>query len=134
MTEKAGLPEPIEDGKRDNALDFGRHPSAPATIKPANIQEWKKSVSPTFTNYFSTKYDRLMKEWEDLITEYWWNKAVYESSMGFKPVIGKTYYLYQREWDGQVWLSLLAPQESGWTERFIGGFQLTPEHSWKKVS
>jgi len=125
------LPKPIEDGKRDNALSYGRSPSSPASIKPEDIQSWIKSVSPTFSHYFEEKYEVLKKQWEDLVQEYYWNKSVYEAEINFTPTIGNTYYLYQRE-NGSVFLSLLPLTSTGW-KGYIGAFKLTPEHSWTKV-
>lgn len=122
------LPKPIEDGKRDNALSYGRTPSSPASITPEDIQGWIKTVEPTFGRYFKEKYDRLKNDWEALVKEYYWNKAVYEAEISFKPKIGETYHLYERE-NGTYFLSLLSYQETRW-EGYMGSFKLTPEHSW----
>lgn len=124
------LPKPIEDGKRDNTLSYGRTPSSPASITPEDIQKWIKTVEPTFAHYFKEKYERLKNDWEELVKEYYWNKAVYEAEINITPVIGRTYYLYERK-NGKYFLSLLSYEETRW-EGYMGSFKLTPEHSWLK--
>ena len=124
------LPEPIEDGKRDNSLSYGRTPSSPANLTPEDIQGWINTVEPTFGHYFKEKYDRLKDDWEALVKEYHWNKAVYEAQINFKPKIGTSYFLYQKP-NGKHFLSLLSHKETNW-EGYIGEFKLTPEHSWIK--
>ena len=124
------LPKPIEDSKRDNALSYGRTPNSPASITPEDIKGWIKTVEPTFGHYFKEKYDRLKDDWEALVKEYYWNKAVYEAEINFKPKIGQTYYLYERK-NGTYFLSLLSYENTRW-EGYMGSFKLTPEHSWLK--
>ena len=126
----ADLPKPIEYGKRDNSLSYGRTPSSPASITPEDIQGWIKTVESTFGHYFKEKYDRLKDDWEALVKEYYWNKAVYEAEINFKPKIGQTYYLYERK-NGTYFLSLLSYENTRW-EGYMGSFKLTPEHSWLK--
>lgn len=120
----------MEDGKRDNALSYGRTPSSPANLTPEDIRGWINTVEPTFGHYFREKYDRLKDDWETLVKEYHWNKAVYEAEISFKPKIGKTYHLYERT-NGTYFLSLLSHKETNW-EGYMGSFKLTPEHSWLK--
>ena len=124
------LPEPIEDGKRDNSLSYGRSPSSPASITPEDVQGWITAVEPTFAHYFLEKYKQLKDDWEELVSEYHWNKLVYAAEINFKPKIGKMYYLYERE-NGTYFLSMLSHEDTNWSG-YLGAFKLTPEHSWSK--
>ena len=59
------------------------------------------------------------------------NKMVYESSMNFSPLIGHTYYLYERQ-DGSKFISILSHEETRW-EGYIGAFRLKAQYTWEKV-
>ena len=56
---------------------------------------------------------------------------IYEANMGFKPIIGHTYYLYQRK-EAKL-LSIVSPKE--WGERmpydkFLAKVHLLADHTW----
>lgn len=56
---------------------------------------------------------------------------IYEANMGFKPLIGKTYYLYQK--DGKKILSIVSPTEWGKKipfEKFVATVKLLADHTW----
>lgn len=60
---------------------------------------------------------------------------IYNARLSFKPNIGQTYYLYERE-DGSHLLSLVSPKEwgpSGPFKRFVAGVQLLADHTWKEL-
>jgi hypothetical protein len=55
--------------------------------------------------------------------------------MSFKPNIGQTYYVYQKEDDSYL-LSLVSPKEwgrSGPFKEFIAAVQLLADHTWKEL-
>lgn len=61
---------------------------------------------------------------------------IYEAQMSFQPVIGKSYYLYEKE-DGKKNLSLIAPEEWGDKKpfkEFIAKVSLLADHTWKVES
>lgn len=61
------------------------------------------------------------------------SERIYAAKMSFEPLIGKTYYLYERE-DGTDLLSLIAPEEWGRSKsfsRFIAGVKLLADHTWE---
>lgn len=60
---------------------------------------------------------------------------IYNAKLSFKPNIGQTYYLYEKE-DGSSLLSLVSPKEwgrSGPFKRFVSAVQLLADHTWKEL-
>ena len=58
---------------------------------------------------------------------------IYEADMSFSPVIGKSYYLYEKE-NGRKYLSLIGPEEWGNKKpykEFIAKVSLLADHTWK---
>lgn len=70
------------------------------------------------------KANSLMKEFEISI-------MVWESKIAFEPIIGHTYFLY--EFPSGKTLSLIAPDQWGRADSFIGAFLLSSENKWIKV-
>lgn len=60
---------------------------------------------------------------------------IYQANLSFSPVIGQTYYLYEKHND-QFMLSLVSPKEwggSGPFKRFVAAVQLLADHTWKEI-
>ena len=60
---------------------------------------------------------------------------IYNARLSFKPNIGQTYYLYEKE-DGNHLLSLVSPKEwggSGPFKRFVAGVKLLADHTWMEL-
>lgn len=60
---------------------------------------------------------------------------IYDAKLSFKPNIGQTYYLYEKN-DGSHMLSLVSPREwgsSGPFKRFVAAVQLLADHTWKEL-
>lgn len=60
---------------------------------------------------------------------------IYEAQMSFKPLIGHTYHLYEKEQDRFV-LSLIGPQEWGANlpfKNFIASVKLLADHTWIEI-
>ncbi|HNU43003.1 MAG: hypothetical protein UZ12_BCD005001702 [Bacteroidetes bacterium OLB12] len=60
---------------------------------------------------------------------------IYEAQLGFAPVIGQTYYLYEKE-DGSHLLSLVGPKEWGRSKpykNFVAAVSLLADHTWKEI-
>ena len=119
------------DTVRDNALTYGRTPSSPASISPVDIDKWKATVEPTFKHYFTEKYDTLVREYEQLLREYQVNKVLYESAVGFQPIIGTTYYLYKKR-DNTAFISMVEPSLAFWSG-YVGAFKLNAQYTWVEV-
>lgn len=61
---------------------------------------------------------------------------IYSTKLGFAPVIGQTYYLYENE-DVTYLISMIAPHEwgckSSFASKFIAAVRLLADHTWKEV-
>lgn len=60
---------------------------------------------------------------------------IYNAKLSFKPNIGQTYYLYEKN-DGTHMLSLVTPKEwgdSGPFKKFVAAVQLLADHTWKEL-
>jgi hypothetical protein len=61
------------------------------------------------------------------------SERIYNAEMRFTPLIGKIYYLYEREGKRDV-LSLISPQEWGRSRmftRFVAKVRLLADHTWE---
>lgn len=61
---------------------------------------------------------------------------IYEARLGFQPVIGQVYYLYEKR-DSSHILSLVAPQEWGSSmpyQQFISAVKLLADHTWTEIN
>ena len=116
--------------KKPNLLPYGSNVGAPS-IKPTDISSWKDEKVVTTNHYFSSRYDEIKKDYLKLMEEYEWNTLVYNAEFRFKPVMGKVYFLYQKD-DGKLFLSLKEPNE--WDKIFIGAFKLISDNRWEKIN
>ena len=116
--------------KKPNLLPYGSNVGAPS-IKPTDISSWKDEKVVTTNHYFSSRYDEIKKDYLKLMEEYEWNTLVYNAEFRFKPVMGKVYFLYQKD-DGKLFLSLIEPNE--WDKIFIGAFKLISDNRWEKIN
>ena len=116
--------------KKPNLLPYGSNVGAPS-IKPTDISSWKDKKVVTTNHYFSSRYDEIKKDYLKLMEEYEWNTLVYNAEFRFKPVMGKVYFLYQKD-DGKLFLSLIEPNE--WDKIFIGAFKLISDNRWEKIN
>ena len=60
------------------------------------------------------------------------SERIYDAAMGFEPIIGETYYLYEKE-NGTDLLSLVAPHEWGRSykyARYLAKVILLADHTW----
>lgn len=60
------------------------------------------------------------------------SEKIYLADIGFKPLIGKTYHLYQRK-NGKETLSMVGPDEWGKSmpfESYIATVKLLSDHTW----
>lgn len=122
----------MEDKKNPNALTYGISPSAPASIKPVDINKWKADVSPTFKHYYEERYNDLVAQYEKLVRDYEINKLCYEASISFRPTIGHLYFLYRKP-SGTAFFSMVDPKSSFW-EGYVGTFKMNAQYAWEEVN
>lgn len=80
-------------------------------------------------SYATTKIDELRKEYEDTLSLWEWNEYVDSFYIGFEPVIGQTYYLYEGV---TRFISILSPTE--FRRRAIGATKLCVDGYWIQIS
>lgn len=77
--------------------------------------------------------DLLAKQAKDLQNRKEISYQIYSAEMGFKPVVGKTYHLYERE-NGNRVLSLVGPNQWGKKEvpfkDFVATVRMLGDHTW----
>ena len=110
-------------------LTYGSNNGAPA-IKLEDVGGWKQIQAQNANKIFTKKYEEIKDEFKKLVDEVSWNEFVYSATYNFLPVIGETYYLYEKK-DGSPFLSLIAPSE--WNMKFIGATKLESNNKWIKL-
>ena len=117
--------------KKKSLLKYAGEISSPV-IKQDDIKKWESDAVKSVNDHFSQRFNEIKKEYSKLIEEFQWNDLVYKSNYSFKPIQGKTYYLYQRDDKKKsLFLSLIGPKE--WNMLFIGSFKLLSNNKWEKL-
>ena len=111
-------------------LTYGSNIGAPA-IQLDDVDGWKQIQAQKANKTFKTKFEEIKSDLNELVNEVRWNEFVYSSTYNFVPVIGETYYLYEKT-DGTIFLSLIAPNE--WSMKLIGATKLDSNNKWIKIS
>ena len=89
-----------------------------------------KSDSLKANKYFQSRLDELKDEYKRLVEEYNWTKLIYQSTYSFQPILGESYYLYEKK-DKTLFLSLIKPTE--WDRPYVGTFKLLNNGKWEKI-
>jgi hypothetical protein len=110
-------------------LTYGSNIGAPSIILD-DVGGWKRIQAQNANKIFTKKYEEIKDEFKKLVDEVSWNEFVYSATYNFLPVIGETYYLYEKQ-DGSVFLSLIAPSE--WKMKFLGATRLESNNKWIKL-
>lgn len=118
-----------ERGYYSKELTYGSNQGAPA-IRLEDVGGWKQTHAQKANKVFTNKYEEIKEDFKQLVSEVQWNEFVYSANYNFIPVIGETYYLYEKR-DGNIFLSLIAPTE--WRMKFIGATKLDSNNKWIKL-
>ena len=110
-------------------LTYGSNIGAPS-IHLEDIGGWKQIQAQNANKIFTKKYEEIKDEFKKLVDEVSWNEFVYSASYNFVPVIGETYYLYERD-NGSIFLSLIKPDE--WKMKCLGATRLESNNKWIKI-
>jgi hypothetical protein len=116
-------------GYYSKELTYGSNIGAPS-IHLEDVGGWKQIQAQNANKIFTKKYEEIKDEFKKLVDEVSWNEYVYSATYNFLPVIGETYYLYEKN-DGSVFLSLIAPDE--WKMKFLGATRLESNNKWIKL-
>jgi len=118
-----------KNGYYSKELTYGSNNSAPA-IKLEDVGGWKLNQVQKANKVFTKKYDEIKEDFKNLVDEVRWNEFVYSATYNFVPVMGETYYLYEKN-DGSIFLSLISPSE--WNMKFLGATRLDSNNKWIKI-
>ena len=116
-------------GYYSKELTYGSNVGAPS-IRLEDVSGWKQLQAQNANKIFTKKYEEIRDEFKKLVNEVTWNEFVYSATYSFIPVIGETYYLYEKG-NGSPFLSLIAPNE--WGMKFISATKLESNNKWVKI-
>jgi len=137
---KEEIVNPIDPDKivdNPGLVEFGHHVGS-AAIVPADKSKLLGRSMSSMQEQTDMQLGQLKRQMEALIEEAKQiharkeiSERIYGIKLGFKPVISKLYYLYQRE-DLSHMLSLIAPSEWGRSSQpsFIACVKLLSDYTW----
>lgn len=76
--------------------------------------------------------DLIMQQVKDIEDRLKISELIYQAEMRFKPVLGQTYHLYEKETGGHL-ISIIAPDEwgkSATAKQFVSTVKLLGDHTW----
>jgi hypothetical protein len=129
MSEK-DLPDNV--APNPHSLPYASNIGAPVIRPDHSLAGWKHGAVHSANQHYQEKFDELKKEFQALSEEVKWNEIIFNAEMRIKPVIGKEYYLYKKD-DGKYFMSLFAPDECTWGEKFVEKFRLNYDNRWEKA-
>ncbi len=115
-----------------NSLPYASSLSSPVIRPDYSLGGWKVGAVHSANQHYKERFEELKKELQDLSEEVKWNEIIFNAEMRIKPVIGKEYYLYERE-PLKYFVSLFAPNECTWGDKFVGKFRLNYDNRWEKA-
>lgn len=100
-------------------------------FEPDNISLFKIEKTSKIKKYYSSKFEEMTKEYENLMAEIKVNERLYMASHNFEPISGETYHLYKKE-SGEEFLSLISPEQ--WKKfDFIGSYKFLSDGRWEAI-
>ena len=116
-----------------HSLPYASNLGAPVIKPNHSLGGWKTGAVHRANQHYDERFNKLKKELQNLYSEFKWNEIIFNAEMRFKPVIGKEYYLYQKD-DGKYFLSLFAPNECSWGDKYQGSFRLNYDNRWEQTN
>ena len=80
-------------------------------------------------NYASSKMEDIKRQYDETLALWEWNEYVDSFNIGFEPVVGKIYYLYERS---TKFISILSPEV--FKRECIGITKLNCDGYWEKLN
>jgi hypothetical protein len=118
------------------------HTLGSAVIRPEDTGKIKGRAVTAMRQQTQRQMDQLYKQMQTLVDQanelkrrVEVSERIYQTQLNFDPIIGNTYYLYERH-DGTDLLSLIAPEEWGRSrsyKRFVAKAVLLADHTWDVV-
>jgi hypothetical protein len=95
-----------------------------------NVPLFRNLSSKKMMDVFNREQQEIRERIEKMYDEYNTSIMVWESKISFEPIVGKSYFLYN--FAGQLTLSLIAPNEWGRGDDFVGEYLLNSDNKWIK--
>jgi hypothetical protein len=118
------------------------HTLGSALIRPEDTGKIKGRAVTAMRQQTQRQMDQLYKQMQTLVDQanelkrrVEVSERIYQTQLNFDPIIGNTYYLYERH-DGTDLLSMIAPEEWGRSrsyKRFVAKAVLLADHTWDVV-
>lgn len=118
-----------ETGYDANIKPYPTNIGAPLFNMP-DVSIFKSGPCKKMIDVFKREEQEIVERIKKLYDEYQTSMMVWESKISFDPVVGKSYYLYDRI-SGRS-LSLISPDEWGSHKDFLGEFILNSDNKWIK--
>tara|TARA_B100001971_G_scaffold215185_1_gene259364 strand:- start:31645 stop:32169 length:525 start_codon:yes stop_codon:yes gene_type:complete len=113
---------------------FSVVPTEQGVIKGKAMQAMSEQTQMHLDQIFE-QMQLLAKQAKELKDRAQISTLIYEADINFQPVIGHTYYVYEKK-DGRTLLSMVSPEEWGDPspfKSFINEVRLLADHTWKIV-
>lgn len=95
-------------------------------IVPQDLTNFKTRGIGRVERELQQELIELREKYLAVIDAFNWNKLIYEAAIGFEPVCGEVYHLY--DINNEFTLSMVEPSE--WNQRWIGSFRLNADGRW----
>jgi hypothetical protein len=98
-----------------------------ARIVPQDLTSFKSRGISRVERELQQELVELRERYLKVIDAFNWNKLIYECHIGFEPVVGEVYHLYQMPSGHQ--LSMIGPAQ--WRQKWVGSFRLNADGRWQ---
>ena len=100
-------------------------------FEPNDLSLFKQEKNQQLKSYYSSKFEELTSQWQELIEDIKINERIYNAIPGFQPVSGKIYHLYKTEI--KEFISIISPEE--WNNKYehLGGFRYNSDGRWSEI-
>ena len=115
------------------------HTLSSGVIKPDDLGKIKSNALLAMEQQTDMQLNQLQQQIQLLYNQAQEIKSrtdisiwIYQSDMGFDPIIGHTYHLYEKN-DGRHFLSMVSPEQWGRSKkfkRFVATVKLLADHTW----
>mgnify|MGYP003110079886 CR=1 FL=1 len=127
------MDKPDDVADNPHSLPYASDRAAPAIKPDTSIAGWKIDAVVSANKHYEDRYNDIKRQFQELTEEFKWNDIMFNAEMRIKPVVGKSYHLYQRE-DGTYRVSLFAPEEIvAGRDGYVGTFRLNYDNRWNKI-
>jgi len=116
----------MSDSIKFNLLPYPSHIGSPK-FEIENTSPFVKKSLTKFEKYYNKRAIELKKEIEEFTRKCEINDLVLNSEISFEPLVGETYYLYNKD-TGKMFLSLISPDL--WKQDFVCSVELNSDGYW----